>query len=432
MWQAWLATHAGDRDDARAALDRVEQIVTNDPVTEAMVAVMLSDLLFKSGDPDGAVEVGMRALTSPNIAAQSEWFGIQMLRSNICFALVELGAIDRAAAIIDPVTSGDIGWDLVDSYEMRAVLDLRRGELAAAMRIWDQIGGLLAEEFDKGERHMVLAQRLELNLWAGDPDAPVADALTMLADLVDTGLIAFAGELFVMTVRACADRTQRARARGDAARLRDIQADSRRLADLHAAAKADPFAPRSLPVTGTAHGRSWLAEWTRLRGEHDPQAWHEAAAAWEGLSRPHRAAYARWRQAEALLARPYGRAPATEILRAAARQAAQHLPLSAAISELAHRARIDLDGPDAVSPRERGAPVGAFGLTDREQAVLLLLGQGRTNAQIGATLFISTKTASVHVSNILRKLGVATRVEAAAVAARAGLLTADDTEPRPI
>jgi DNA-binding CsgD family transcriptional regulator len=432
MWRAWLAMHAGDRVDARAALDRAEQIVTDDPVTEAMVAIMLSDLLLKSGDLDGAVEVGMRALTSPDIAAQSEWFGIQMLRSNISLALVELGDIDRAATIIDPVTSGDMSWDLVDSYEMRAVLDLLRGELAAAKRIWDQIGGLLAEEFDKGERHAVLALRLELSLWAGDPDAPVADALTMLADLVDTGLVAFAGELFVMTARACADCTELARARGDTARLRDIQADSGRLADLHAAAKADPFAPRPLPVTGKAHGRSWHAEWTRLRGEHDPQAWHEAAAAWEALSRPHRAAYARWRQAEALLAQPYGRAPATEILRTAARQAAQHLPLSAAISELAHRARIDVAEPDAAQRPEEAAPAAAFGLTDREHAVLLLLGQGRTNAQIGKTLFISTKTASVHVSNIIRKLGVATRVEAAAVAARAGLLEADDAEPRPI
>jgi len=432
MWRAWLATHAGDRADARAALDRAEQIVTDDPVTEAMVAVMLSDLLLKSGDLDGAVEVGMRALTSPDIAAHSEWFGIQMLRSNICLTLVELGDINRAATIIDPVTSGDMSWDLVDSYEMRAVLDLRRGELAAAKRIWDQIGGLLAEEFDKGERHTVHALRLELSLWAGDPDAPVADALTMLADLVDTGLVAFAGELFVMTARACADRTELARARGDTARLLDIQVDSGRLADLHAAAKTDPFASRLLPVTGAAHGLSWRAEWTRLRGEHDPQAWHAAAAAWEALSRPHRAAYARWRHAEALLARPYGRAPATEILRAAARQAAQHLPLSAAISELAHRARIDVAEPDAAERPEEAAPAGAFGLTDREHAVLRLLGQGRTNAQIGETLFISTKTASVHVSNIIRKLGVATRVEAAAVAARAGLLEADDAEPRPI
>ena len=75
---------------------------------------------------------------------------------------------------------------------------------------------------------------------------------------------------------------------------------------------------------------------------------------------------------------------------------------------------------------EESAP-RAFGLTDRELAVLKLLGQGKTNSEIGAALFISRKTAAVHVTNILRKLKVATRVQAAAVAERAGLLIADMT-----
>jgi DNA-binding NarL/FixJ family response regulator len=63
-----------------------------------------------------------------------------------------------------------------------------------------------------------------------------------------------------------------------------------------------------------------------------------------------------------------------------------------------------------------------YGLTARELAVLRLVGTGRTNAQIGAELFISQRTAGVHVTNILRKLGVSGRVQAAALAERAGLL----------
>lgn len=54
--------------------------------------------------------------------------------------------------------------------------------------------------------------------------------------------------------------------------------------------------------------------------------------------------------------------------------------------------------------------------------MLRLLAEGRSNAQIGAELYISPTTARVHVSNILRKLGVTSRVQAAAVAERAGLL----------
>ncbi|MGW1274569.1 helix-turn-helix domain-containing protein, partial [Streptomyces sp. NPDC002491] len=61
-------------------------------------------------------------------------------------------------------------------------------------------------------------------------------------------------------------------------------------------------------------------------------------------------------------------------------------------------------------------------LTAREQEVLRLLGLGRSNRQIGEELFISGKTASVHVSNILAKLGAASRTEAVAIAYREGLL----------
>jgi DNA-binding NarL/FixJ family response regulator len=69
--------------------------------------------------------------------------------------------------------------------------------------------------------------------------------------------------------------------------------------------------------------------------------------------------------------------------------------------------------------------VHPFGLTDRELLVLHLVAAGRSNGEIGAKLFISRKTASVHVSNILRKLNASTRVEAATLAERAGLLDRD-------
>ena len=69
---------------------------------------------------------------------------------------------------------------------------------------------------------------------------------------------------------------------------------------------------------------------------------------------------------------------------------------------------------DALVPRHTAG--GA--LTTREEEVLALVADGRSNGEIGGELFISTKTASVHVSNILAKLGVSTRTEAAAVALR--------------
>ena len=91
---------------------------------------------------------------------------------------------------------------------------------------------------------------------------------------------------------------------------------------------------------------------------------------------------------------------------------------------LAERARIPLQAPEAAGPvtPPPAQLLTRYGLTDRELTVLRLLAAGRTNPQIGAELYISASTASVHVSNILRKLDVPSRVQAAALAERAGLL----------
>ena len=88
------------------------------------------------------------------------------------------------------------------------------------------------------------------------------------------------------------------------------------------------------------------------------------------------------------------------------------------IEALARRARISLEPPPVLALGESGA--ARLGLTSREAEVLALLAAGKTNREIGAALYVSEKTASVHVSNILRKLGVSSRVEAAAIAQRVG------------
>ncbi|MFY9672757.1 MAG: response regulator transcription factor, partial [Trebonia sp.] len=92
-------------------------------------------------------------------------------------------------------------------------------------------------------------------------------------------------------------------------------------------------------------------------------------------------------------------------------------PLAAALDDLARRARLDVGS--ARSTRSAAGPVAA--LTDREREVLRLLARGLSNREIGTELFITPKTASVHVSNILGKLGAASRTEAAAIAHREGL-----------
>jgi DNA-binding CsgD family transcriptional regulator len=137
------------------------------------------------------------------------------------------------------------------------------------------------------------------------------------------------------------------------------------------------------------------------------------------------AGYARFREAEALLAARAPRSRAEAVLRTANRTAVAlgAMPLRREIELLAGRGRLDLREQTAAAPAPSAPPpaIAPFGLTRREAEVLVLVAAGRTNRQIAQELFITPKTASIHVSRILAKLGVAGRGEAAAVAHRLGL-----------
>ncbi|MEU4153667.1 AAA family ATPase [Streptomyces sp. NPDC026659] len=181
---------------------------------------------------------------------------------------------------------------------------------------------------------------------------------------------------------------------------------------------------RTMP-TGVPLWRAY-AEWTRaelLRAEDRATAadWSPVACAFECLDRPYDLARVRHRLAEALLAEGGDdeRDRAAELLRLSG-AVAEHLgarPLADAVARLGRRARLT----PARAPKQPLAvadPATALGLTGRERDVLRLVSAGRTNRQIAEELFISPKTASVHVSNILAKLGVSSRGEAAALAHR--------------
>ncbi|MFF4572629.1 AAA family ATPase [Streptomyces sp. NPDC001410] len=176
-----------------------------------------------------------------------------------------------------------------------------------------------------------------------------------------------------------------------------------------------------------AYERWTRAELHRAHGTDTAAVWSDVVTDFECLDRPYDLARVRRRLAQALLEEAAGddeRDRATELLRLAG-AVADHLgarPLAEAVARLAQRARLTLTH----TPRKALDPAERLGLTSRERDVLRLVSAGRTNRQIAEELFISPKTASVHVSNILSKLGVAGRGEAAAVAHRLGLFP---TEP---
>jgi DNA-binding CsgD family transcriptional regulator len=171
----------------------------------------------------------------------------------------------------------------------------------------------------------------------------------------------------------------------------------------------------------TSLGRLWraeiLAHLRRAEAADDAEMWRDSVIGWERAGAPYLAARSRTRLAEALLVDD-DRTAAAEALGQALSVAdgLEAMPLADEIRTLASRARLPLPGHDPASPGSTGP------LTLREHEVLQLLVQGMTNDQIGAALFISPRTASVHVSHILSKLGATNRTEVAATAHRLGLV----------
>ena len=170
------------------------------------------------------------------------------------------------------------------------------------------------------------------------------------------------------------------------------------------------------------------AEGSRLDREPDAALWGEAARRREALGQRWETGYARFRQAEAILSQRGRNLEALPLLREAHLIASElgALPLADQIESLARRARIPLETAAFVQRARRGTTADGVvvALTTREWEVLSLVAAGHTNREIGEELFISEKTASVHITNAMDKLGALSRYDAAASATRLGLLDA--------
>jgi DNA-binding NarL/FixJ family response regulator len=298
---------------------------------------------------------------------------------------------------------------------MALFIDVARGNPAVAERrawiepFWGAYG------FDGFIGRGLLAEHA---LWQDDTEQAVAEAQIAI-DLCYEPSWGYNPSVIrpaAVALSARADRAVQARAAGDdeaaAAELAAAE-DLRRIAREGA---AYPKRPRF--ILGP-EGRGWVAraeaEYGRASGHNDPDAWQAALDAF-GPAYVYETARTRWRLAEALA--EVGRRDEAAEQWSQAAQSADRLgapPLRAALADLARRARIGTvpqHGPD-------GDVLAC--LTSREREVLRLIAAGRSNREIASVLFIAPKTASVHVSNILGKLGAASRTEAAAIAHREGL-----------
>ncbi|GAA2641438.1 helix-turn-helix transcriptional regulator [Streptomyces vastus] len=408
-----LETHNRRTPEGRSRLREARELARragNVPV-EMRALFNLAIGSYESGDPDecltwlsGGLERAGRAglLYSP--------YALELLylRTVVLYTLGRWDECVRSAAVEAerlPTASGfAIGPALY--------VALARGDHTAAERARTLLDG----PFDWMATLVAGIVLTDAAALRGEPEAAVERVRTTVAALTDDSVAErpnAAVRLAALALSAVADTAVQLRLTGDAAGARRWTDTATELVELaRATAAKGEDGERQGP-----EALAWLAraeaEWARATSGPDVEAWQEAVAAF-GYGDVYERARCQLRLAEALVAADR-REEAAEQARAA-RDTADRLgavPLRDSVDALIRRGRLAETPPTAA-----GVPA----LTARENDVLRLLARGRTNRQIGEELFISGKTASVHVSNILAKLGAASRTEAVALAYREGLI----------
>jgi DNA-binding CsgD family transcriptional regulator len=401
----------GQVDEGVAALREALALASDDGggwhLTSAYLN--LADSLYVAGRLREAEAVLDEASGDHRAGIRHPWLWI--LRAELA---IEAGEWEAADAILESVPRGVVGTSLLNLNLRRAELALGRGDHAAAHTWLDEVASIGLAVDEPQFTGVLGALRAELARREGDLDTArraVQDALDRFETCTDDA--ARLARLSAVGATVEADAAQRARDLGES----DAGRSALARADIHVAraeAASECMGPPEVAWLLTAR-----AERTRADGDPDPAAFAAAAAAWDDLGRPYPAAVLRLREAEAHAGA--GDRDAAAVPAAAARDTAARLDarwLLAEVDGLAARARLDLD-LDAPEP-ELGivSDDDPFGLTPRERQVLGLVAQGATNREIGASLYMAEKTASVHVSRILAKLDVRSRTEAAGVSHR--------------
>ncbi len=338
-------------------------------------------------------------------------------------ALQRAGRWREAAALIDQARRFEVpGTSEIFIQERLALLDVAQGRHAdAAQRL-----ALLRHRTGRSVEAQWIAPaaeaEAELALWDGRPleARDVIGAALGRLDVHAPGYVSRTGPLFALGVRAEADAAELARARRVDGDVRESKAIAERyLGTMRAIRDVIVRGMPNFASQAEAYRLICEAECSRLDGASDPRAWAAAADAFGAIPMAYAQAYALWRQAEAVLASAATRSAAADPLRDAHAIAIDlaAAPLRLEIERLAQRGRLDLVVESPV-PDPTPDLLASLGLTPREREVLDLIATGRTNHQIATELFITDKTAGHHVSNILAKLGVHGRTEAAAIAHR--------------
>ena len=401
----YMLGRAGADEHLQLARDAAE--ASGDP--GIMMRVVYSGLIdrFEEGDLDTVLRLIDESLAIADSAGLSNGLYATQCRWMLVNAHWNRGDADAAmAAVVDGCSSlpafgsrqvQHAALPILAARDPREALSWAHDLEAVPTNPWDEPGRWAA--------------KAEAYAWLGDLDRSVECSASAIATLDALGepyaLIGIAMSTSAVAVYAdLAARAGQGRSAGHVAAAQRFVDDARE--------RARHGKPRRFRMG--PEGLAWLerlqAEERRLTGSDTSQDWQATVDAFARFGMAYELARSRWRLAQRLLAE--GARDDARMQVAAARKAAVSLgaaPLLAALDDLARRGRL----------HSSAAPDGSR-LTARECDVMRLVAKGLTNRAIGERLFISEKTASVHVSNVLTKLGASGRAEAVAIATRNGLL----------
>jgi DNA-binding CsgD family transcriptional regulator len=452
---AWYGSAGLDIDElerlAEQARDEAIQVGADDVAVDALVTLAVYAEWRERAEE--AQDLYRAAATR---AAEIGAYAVELrARNNLAVNLYMQGRAQETAAVatelVERAVTVGLAWSelAVEARVSRMAISFNLGDRAAASKLEDHstaprwaatrleaaalyeqaIAGRFDQVDEAAARIMTYSDdanivgrvrfaRAEVALWRGDLREAVDESLRLIASIAEAprASVAKARRAGAIAVGALADLAEQAWRRGDDDAARDAIAEGERVHELALTEgeysldhqwREDMRNPETICMEARMY-----AELNRLRDDVDVELWRVAVAA----AAPFRywQVSARWRLAEALI--NDGRRDEAIVELQTAHADAVHMgasPLRKAIESLAKRARIEVVGVEVDTDDL---------FTPRERSVLELVASGLTNRQVGERLYISEKTASVHLSRVMAKLGASSRTEAVSLAYERGLL----------
>jgi DNA-binding CsgD family transcriptional regulator/tetratricopeptide (TPR) repeat protein len=431
--QAYLNDPVAGRAAVRDAVQAAERSGT--PTDIARARLYLAQLLTGPlNELDEGVEEARRGAARATDLGLGRTYGARLLAvaANGLFRTGEWGEAEHV--VTEGFRHRPSGEEAVELLLARCRVYMGYGDLDAAEADLEAIEALTA---DGGAQHVLplLTLRAGLAMWRGEQGKArraVRQGLDFYEGQSDD--IVLQATLVWHGLRAEAEARTTGPEEADEAAIGHLREVAERVQD-SAKLAAEPVRDAVEGFLALAH-----AEISRAEGAADPRPWVQAVQVWDSRKHLYPATYARLRQAEAMYAQRTRNADALVVLREAYRSARRlgARPLLAEVNRLARWARVTVEPAPPVDTPTKAAPTQAGPaliarkepvvrkdplavLTDREREVLGLVAQGLTNQDIGSQLFISHRTAGVHVSRILAKLQVRSRVQASAIHQRVQL-----------